>query len=135
MSLASDLMGIGVPPLQAERTASAGVGPIAATAAANATATGAYQIKNAQYITYFTTTGSANSCVLPVPGGDTGPLVGDDFTVHCATATSLNLYTPAGVTLNVVGSVVTSTNAQVIAQYHTLSVWVYNSVTYFGTYT
>ena len=135
MALASDLMDMGVPPLQALRLATAGNGPIAATAAANATSSGAYAIKGTQYITYFTTGSTTNSAVLPAPGGDTGPLIGDDFTVHNNSSTSLNLYTSAGVTMNVLGSVVSSTNAQVIAQYHTLTCWVYNSVTYIGVYT
>lgn len=133
MSLASDLMGLGVSPLQAERTASAGNGPIAATATGT-TASGGYQIKGAQYITYFTTGASTYVTLLPTPGGDTGPLTGDDFTIHNNTATALSVFTPSGVTLNVIGVQVTNTSAISVSQYHTLTCWVYNSAQYFGLY-
>lgn len=135
MSLASDLMGLGVKPLEAQRTANAGVGPVLAAATGSASAANGYKIGGDQYITYFTTGASANSAVLPAIGGDTGPLYGDQFVIHNSSATALNLYTPAGVTLNVVGSVVTSTSPQSVVQYHTLNCWVASSVVYFGFYT
>jgi hypothetical protein len=133
MSLASDLMGLGVSPLQAARTASAGIGPIAATATGTTASTG-YTIKGSQYITYFTTGASTYCTVLPTPGGDTGPLVGDDFVIHNNSATALSVFTPTNVTLNVIGVQITNTSAISVSQYHTLTIWVYSSTQYFGLY-
>lgn len=101
MSLAQDLMGLGVSPLQAAHTASAGTGPVTAAAAgsnyATATKIGAYQ-----FLISVTATGSVTTSglSLPVVGGDTGCLIGDDFIVNNATLVAVVIYAPANVNIS-----------------------------------
>ena len=128
MSLATDLMGLGIAPVEAEKTSTAGSGPLAATATGT-TAAGGYVLKAAQNLTYFTTAGSAQACVL-----HTVSYLGDAWVIHNSTSTNLLVFTPVGVTLNMAGVQVTNTSAYSVGQYHTMNVWSVNSVTYVGQY-
>jgi hypothetical protein len=100
MSLAQDLMGLGVSPLQAAHTASAGTGPVTATAAGNSYATatkiGAYQFLISVNVSGTTSSGLS----LPVVGGDTGCLIGDDYIVNNATVSTVIIYAPANVNIS-----------------------------------
>lgn len=102
MALAADLMGLGVSPLIAARTASGGIGPltIVAVGASFASAT---RIQATQFLVSNTTAGGL-SIALPPVGGDNGAFLGDDFMINNATAASLNVFASTGVGISVSGT-------------------------------
>jgi hypothetical protein len=102
MSLAQDLMGLGISPLQAAHTSSAGTGPVQAAAFGSSYATaqkiGAYQfLISVNAVSSTTTSGLA----LPAVGGDTGCLIGDDYIVNNATTSPVVIYAPASVNISI----------------------------------
>jgi hypothetical protein len=108
MSLSSDLMGLGVSPLLAARTATAGTGPITIVPTQAAAFGSATRIQVTQFLVGNTTvTGGAIS--LPPVGGDNGALIGDDFTINNATTGSLTVFCSSGVTISVSGANTAST--------------------------
>jgi hypothetical protein len=98
MTQSSDLTGLGVPPLQAERLATAGIGPITVNVQGSVYATG-YPIKNAQYLIYIPPTSGAGVLSLPPIGGDNGALIGDDFIIANGTAAVVSIYPPSNVSI------------------------------------
>jgi hypothetical protein len=115
--LAQDLMGLGVPPLQAARTANAGTGPMTITAAGTASTSatavasgGATRLGATQYVCVCTTAGDTTgaSIVLPTVGTDAGAYIGDDFVINNQTSgNTLFVWASTGVTISV-GGVITS---------------------------
>ena len=106
--LSSDLQGLGVSPLQAQRTANAGIGPLTITAAGSSFAT-ATRIKGAQYLVSCTNSNGTLAVALPVVGSDNGALLGDSFTINNANTNSLIIYCSTGVTISVAGTNTSST--------------------------
>lgn len=112
--LAQDLMGLGVPPLQAARTANGGTGPLTLTAtgtvstATSAAATGgAARIGAFQYFFTCTTAGDTGGAavILPTVGTDQGALLADDYNINNQTGTAtLFVWCSAGVTISVGGT-------------------------------
>jgi hypothetical protein len=104
MSLAQDLMGLGVNPLQAAHGATAGTGPLTLVPAGSTYAT-ATKIGAFQYLCSVNsgTTGTTGLS-LPAVGGDTGCLLGDNFVINNATGTNLIVYAPSGVNISAGGS-------------------------------
>jgi hypothetical protein len=98
--LASDLQGLGVNPLQAQRTANAGIGPLTISAAGTAFAS-ATRIGGAQYLVSCSNTTGSNGISLPAVGGDSGALIGDQFTINNAGTVSLNIFLSTGVTISI----------------------------------
>ncbi len=85
MALSSDLMGLGVSPLLAARTATGGIGPlnIAVSGPSNAFPTSATlgKLGCSQFVV--TATGlTSGGIVLPPIGGDNGALLADDFVIN-----------------------------------------------------
>lgn len=101
--LAVDLEGLGVNPLQAQRTANAGTGPLTILATGSTFAT-ANRIDGAQYLVSCTNANGTLALALPVVGSDLGALIGDCFTVNNATTASLNVFLSSGVTISVGGT-------------------------------
>ncbi len=101
MSLSSDLTGLGVSPLVAARTATAGIGPLTIVAS-GATFASATRIQCCQFIVTNSTTGNG-SVSLPPVGSDNGALLGDDFVINNA-AGSILVFCSSGVTISVAGS-------------------------------
>lgn len=104
MSLSQDLMGLGISPLQAAHSATAGTGPLtivpAGSTYATSTKMGAFQ-----YLCSVNTgTTGTTGIGLPIVGGDTGCLLGDNFVVNNATATNLIVYAPTAVNISAGGS-------------------------------
>lgn len=104
MSLAQDLMGLGVQPLQAAHGATAGTGPLtiipAGTNYATSTKLGVFQ-----YLCSVSTgTNGTAGLGLPSVGSDTGCLLGDNFVINNATASSLIIYAPSGVNISAGGA-------------------------------
>ena len=117
MALASDLMGLGVAALQAQRTANAGLGPLTITAAGSAFAS-ATRLGCSQYLTSCGNASGTNGIALPLVGTDNGCLLGDDFIINNLNSTnSLLIFTSTGVALSVGGSNNSGTGTSV--QVHT----------------
>lgn len=102
MALASDLIGLGVSPLIALRTASAGNGPLTIVAV-GATFASATRIQATQFLVSNVTAGGL-SVSLPVVGGDNGAFLGDDFLINNATTASLNVFASTSVGISVGGT-------------------------------
>lgn len=111
--LASDLQGLGVNPLQAQRTANAGIGPLTISAAGTTFAT-ATRIGGSQYLVSCSNATTTNGISLPPVGSDNGALIGDVFTINNATAAStLNIFCSTGVTISVGSANTSSTTVAV----------------------
>jgi hypothetical protein len=106
--LASDLQGLGVNPLQAQRTANAGIGPLTITATGTNFAT-AKRLGGAQYLVSCTNANGTVGVALPPVGGDTGALIGDPFTINNASTNSLPVFASTGVVISVGGANTSST--------------------------
>lgn len=131
MALASDLMGLGLPPLLAAHTANAGTGPLTITAAGG-TFAGATRLGVTQFLATCTNAGGANSLAvsLPAVGGDTGCLLGDDFVINNATATqSLTVFASSGVSISV-GA--TNTSSTTIPVHTTMTLFPISSTQWVG---
>src|SRR5258706_5454932 len=102
MALAADLMGLGVSPLIAARTASGGIGPLTIVAAGSSFATAA-KIQCTQFLVSNSTNGGL-SVALPTVGGDGGAFLGDDFLINNAASASLNVFCSSGVNISVGGT-------------------------------
>lgn len=111
MSLAIDLMGLGMPPTQALRNSNGGAGPLTAVAAGNSFAT-ALRLGGAQYVVSCSNADGTKGLALPPVGGDNGALLADDFVINNAGTTSLVLFASSGVTISVAGSNTSSTKIQ-----------------------
>ena len=102
MALASDLMGFGVPPLQAAITASGGIGPLTITAAGSSFAAST-KIGCTQFlVTSNSATGT--SVGLPVIGGDNGARLADDFIINNQGSSSLFIFASTSVLISGQGS-------------------------------
>lgn len=95
MALASDLMGLGVAPLQAARTATGGTGPLSIAQLGSTFGTAA-ALGSTQFIV--TSTGlSGGGIKLPAIGGDTGCFLADDYFINNSGTSSLIVYAnPSG---------------------------------------
>jgi len=113
MALASDLMGLGVSPLQAQRTASGGIGPLTITAAGSSFSTAA-KIGTAQFVVSCTNANGTRALALPTVGGDTGALLADDFVVNNATTASLFIFLSTSVAISANGT----NNSQIVLSSH-----------------
>jgi|SRR6185369_2562502 len=101
MALASDLMGLGLPPLIASHIAEGGIGPLTITAAGTTFATSTRLGVNQQVVACSTAGGSAGAAIaLPAVGGDNGCLLADPFVVCNTTSSqSLVVYASSGVVI------------------------------------
>lgn len=106
--LSSDLMGLGVSPLQAQRTANAGTGPLTIASAGSSFAT-ANRIDCAQYLVSCSDSDGTKAIALPQVGSDQGALIGDIFTINNAGSTTFTIFCSTGVTISVSGSNTSST--------------------------
>jgi hypothetical protein len=108
MALAADLMGLGLSPLIASRTATAGIGPVTIVAAGGSF-TSATKIQATQFLVS-NSTGGGLGVALPTVGGDAGAFLGDDFIINNAATASLNVFCSSGVTISVGGANTSSTS-------------------------
>ena len=127
MSLASDLMGLGIQPLLAARTATAGTGPLTIVAA-GATFASATKIQCTQFLVS-NTTGGGLSVALPPIGGDAGAFLGDDFIINNASTASLNVFCSTGVTISVAGS---NQNSIALTSHQTLTAYPISTTQWIG---
>lgn len=128
MTLSSDLTGLGVAPLVAARTATAGIGPVTITAAGTTFAT-ATRIGCAQFLVSTTTTGNL-SLSLPPVGGDNGALLGDDFIINNATTgSSLTIFGSTSVQISIAGS---NTSSCSLSSHQTLTCYPVSTTQWVG---
>ena len=131
MSLASDLMGLGVSPLQAAHTATGGIGPINITAAGTNFAT-ATRIQATQYFVTCVNAGGSGGAAIALPGvgGDTGAFIADDFIVNNATGSqSLTVFASTSVVISVGGS---NTSSATISPHTTATFYVVSATQWVG---
>ena len=126
MALAQDLMGLGVSPLVAQRTATAGIGPVAVTAVAGAASyASGFKIGSAQFL--ITASPSAVAGVsLPAIGTDGGAFLADDYIINNQGSATLQVRASTGVLISVNGAL--SSLASIVA--HTTTVFWSVSSTY-----
>lgn len=103
MSLSTDLMGLGVAPLQAERTASGGTGPLTILSAGSNFATST-RMGAAQFVVSNTDTDGTKAISLPLVGSDNGCLLADIFVINNASGNTLPIYASTGVVISCTGS-------------------------------
>lgn len=108
--LASDLMGLGVSPLLAARTATGGIGPLTAVAAGSSFAT-ATKIQCTQFLVSVSGGDGTKGVALPTIGGDAGAFLADDFIINNLAGSSMVLYASVGVNISSGGS-----NANTVTQ-------------------
>ena len=122
MALANDLMGLGESGKLASRLANGGTGPVSITASGTTAAT-ATQIYGTQFVVYVNATAGVQGVQFTAPGGDNGALIYDDFVVHNGYTSSIYIYAPTGVTINVGGAGYTSALPFTLATLKTLTVY------------
>jgi hypothetical protein len=115
MALASDLIGLGVSPLIAARTANAGIGPLTMNGVSGAASfASSSKLQCTQYLVSLSN--AANNTpygiALPTVGGDAGAFLGDDYVINNASSATLNIFCSAGVTISVAASNTSSTSLQ-----------------------
>jgi hypothetical protein len=105
MSLASDLMGLGVAPLQAMKTSSGGVGPLTIVPAGT-TYGSSTKIGCSQYLVTVQTGANGSAIGLPPVGGDNGAYLADDFIINnqMGSANSLLVIASTSVLISLNGS-------------------------------
>lgn len=103
MALASDLIGLGMPPLLALKIAQGGTGPVTITAAGVTFATSAKLGANQSMVTC-TNGDNTKSIGLPVVGTDNGALVADDYTINNNGTDTVVLRTSTGVIISAAGA-------------------------------
>ncbi len=131
MALASDLMGLGVQPLLAARTATAGNGPITMTAAGTNFAT-ANRIKCNQFVVSVTNADGTKGVSLPTVGGDNGAFLADDFVINNATPSgtaSLFIFASTGVVISLGG---TLSNLTTLSSHQTLTAYPISTTQWVG---
>lgn len=80
MALASDLMGLGMPPILAAKISQGGIGPLTITAAGTTYATST-KIGSEQSLVGCSNGNNTLSLGLPPVGGDSGASIGDEFVI------------------------------------------------------
>lgn len=102
MAMSSDLMGLGVAPLQAARTATGGTGPLTITPAgtnfATSTKLGATQ--------FLVSSNAASGLFIGLPaiGTDNGALLADDYIINNAGSSSLIIMASTSILISGQGS-------------------------------
>jgi hypothetical protein len=103
MALASDLMGLGVPPLVAQRTATGGIGPLTIVPAGTTYASST-KLGTAQFLVTASNFASGLAIGLPAIGSDNGALLADDFIVNNQGTSSLLVIASTSVYISMNGS-------------------------------
>jgi hypothetical protein len=120
MALAQDLMGLGQAGPFAARVATGGVGPITMAASPGGLA-GAAPIMGGQFVIFVNS--GTGGIVAPSPGGLTGPLVYDNVVIHNGTGSTITVYPPPGVTVNISGVAITQASPGTLATLRTITLW------------
>jgi hypothetical protein len=103
MALASDLMGLGMPPFLAKEIAEGGVGPLTITGAGTTFATGT-KINTDQFYFQITNSAAGSAISLPTVGGDNGSLLCDLYVIGNTSTATVLLFSSTSVTILANGS-------------------------------
>lgn len=123
------LMGLGMPPMLAERLADTS-GSILVAGAGTSTAT-AFQIRGTQFLVFINSGATTNWVALPTVGGsDNAAQVADNFVIHNGNATSATVGIPTGVTVNIGGANVVGNFTITTAK--TFTGWPVSATQWFG---
>jgi hypothetical protein len=128
MAQPQDLMSLGENPYLAARVATL---VNTATAAPNSTyalasVNSQSQIGGTQFLTVVFTASNSGIVVLPVIGGPSGCLLGDDFVIHNGVNTTIYAYVNTGGSINISG--LQAANSVAVAPFKTVALWpVYNT--------
>jgi hypothetical protein len=129
MSMSTDLMGLGMPPLLSVRLATGGIGPLTITAAGTTFATAA-KVLGGQYVVSCSNASGTNGVSLPTVGTDGGALLADDYIINNATGTqSLLVFSSSGVVLSV-GA--TNTSSTTVAPHTTMTLFPISTTQWIG---
>ena len=108
MSLATDLMGLGMSPYQAEFVSTGGDGPLLIASAGTGTFASAKQMQTKQFCVYNTDTDGTKAISLPsVKGAAT---MADQYIIGNVSANTLNIYASTGVIIDCGASATSSTS-------------------------
>ncbi|SRR5258706_4787253 len=132
MALASDLIGLGLSPLLAARTASAGVGPVTMNGISGAASfASSSKIQCTQFLVTISngTTNTAYGVALPTVGTDNGAFLGDDFVINNASSATLKIFVSSGVAISVAAS---NTNVTALQTHTTLTCYPISTTQWIG---
>jgi hypothetical protein len=123
-----DLMGLGLPPLLAERMATE---PTIAVAQGGTRASASI-IGRSQYLTCFNASNSGAGAVLPVLGGDQGALLGDDFIINNQITGGMTLYAPTGFAISMAGALASGSGGVALSSHTTTTLYPVSASTWIG---
>ncbi len=128
MALASDAMGLGVPPLLAQIIAEGGNGPIAITPAGTSFSTST-KIQASQNMV-LASSFAAGACVgLPLVGGDSGSLLAEVFYITNTGTATLQVFASTAILIAANGS---NSSLQQLTTKQSMIVWPMTSIQWGG---
>lgn len=131
MALSTDLMGLGVSPLQAAHTASGGTGPVFSGTLAGTTS--AFSTNNRlgcyQFVVTVSAGVSTGGVCLPLVGSDNGCLIADQFIINNSGTTCILLFASSGVSISTGAS---NTSFTVIAVHTTMTAFPISTTQWVG---
>ena len=134
MSMASDLIGLGISPLLAARTATGGNGPLSIAASSSTsipTVGGANQIDGSQYVV--TVTGLASGGVLlPTIGGDAGALLADQFVINNSGTASIQVWSASAGSTVLISAGGSNSSVHVVAVHTSITLYPVSSGQWLG---
>lgn len=130
MALASDLMGLGVSPLVAARTATGGIGPLTLSIPTTSIAAGGTKIGACQYLVSITSGSTGCGPTLPTVGTDSGAMLADDYIINNSSGTgTITLFASSGVAISVGAS---NTGSTTIPIHTTMTLYPISSTQWIG---
>lgn len=128
MAKKSDLMGLGMSPFLARRSAT-DPQTVNSQGASRASAT---QIGGDQYFVSVIGSNSGSGIALPSIGGDNGALLGDDFIINNQLTATIQVYGPVGSTISVSGNNVSGSAGFSLASHFTATIYPITSSSWLG---
>ena len=128
MATKSNLMGLGVSPLQARRMAT---DPQLFTVQGGTLASAA-PIAGDMYFISVIASNAGGGCQLPVIGGDNGALLGDDFLINNQLTASITVYGPTGSTISISGNNLSGSAGFGLSTHKSVTVWPITSSSWLG---
>jgi len=133
MALAQDLMGFGVSPQQANRTASGGAGPLTiqplGSSYAGSAKLGATQFLCSVPATATLVTGTTSGVGLPTVGTDNGALLADQYIINNAGSATITVWASSGVSISVGAS---NTSSTAVAVHTSITCYPVSTVQWIG---
>lgn len=128
MARKTDLMGMGINPIQARRMAT---DPQFVTSQGGSRAS-ATQLGGDQYFAMVNASNAGGGLALPSVGGDNGALLGDDYIIHNFLAGNITIFGPPGSSLIVSGNTLSGSGGYSLASLFTATFWPVTASTFIG---